>query len=112
MRWTQPRHAAALLIDEDERLRVVDGPAEGVGERPELIGSVAIALKEDEPGGPLGGEQRHLLVIEGEPRAARDDRFHAHRPGGTTMQLRPAFSAFAHLARAAARSSSGPKRMR
>ena len=60
VRRLQAAHAAAFLVDQDRRVGAADGVAEGGGERADLVGVAAIALKQDQAEGLLVGEEADL----------------------------------------------------
>ncbi len=78
MRRTEPLHAAALLIDQDEHVLARDRVLERGDERAKLVRALAIPRKDDQSAGTVLGEERAFGVAERGARAARDEGFEVH----------------------------------
>ena len=100
---------AAFLVDEDRRV-AADAVAQIRGQRPNLIGAVAVALEENEAERVAVAEERPLSIAEKGALAA-EDRCEGpgfrHRCGRTTRQSAPR-DLIAWQIRPALSASSGP----
>ena len=74
-RRPQPLHAAALLVDEDRRMRAADAVAQAGDQIGDFRGLADVAGKQDEAPWPLVAVEVDLVVRQGFPGAAEDDGF-------------------------------------
>lgn len=65
--------AAALLIDQDRRFRIIDAVAQGRDEITDLFFLTDVAAEENEAPGAFAGEEAALLRRQGKAFAARDE---------------------------------------
>ena len=74
MRRTQPRHAAAFLVDQDRRILAPDAAAQRSDQLAHLLGRTAVAPEQNEAGGTRGGEEIAFEGAETLPGAAQHNR--------------------------------------
>ena len=102
----QPRHAPALLVDQDRHVAAGE-VAQAVGQRAQLVRVDAVAFENDIPGGVGVAEQRALVVAERRAGDAEEQRGHC-----ATTHSTPAIFSRPHRSTAAAVSATPVARRR
>ena len=67
MRWTQPRHPAAFLVDQDRRIRLAKAIPQFLNKRRYLIRRLDIAFEKDKAPRPLGTDKFALRALSSSP---------------------------------------------
>ena len=72
----EPRHLAALLVDQDRHVAAPGNLPQGVGEPPELRAVAAVAAEQDEAGRRGFANEGSFVIAEAEAAEAEDRREH------------------------------------